>query len=223
MCTVVANSKATNATTSGDRPSLLLTDSRRNAKTPSNWWENSEPVDNSLLGQKATRIHHRLQFKFRTQTRQDLHRPSLTLLHWAIPATTHKPLRTRWMCPRGGPLGCTEDGEHELIVVDLDPPILCTTKRGRDGQSEARREIEHFESLTLSVSIFWNASVNCLMTTQALTNRSKVIPLAWDAAGGRPPNPGTGGGAAMGAALNMSSPEEDIISDHRDNRAGQAR
>jgi len=84
-------------------------------------------------------------------------------------------------------------------------------------------EIKYFEGLTLSVSIFWNASVNCLMTTQALTNRSKVMPVAWAATGGRPPNPGTGGATAVGTALNMSSPEEDTISDHQYIRAGRGR
>ena len=49
------------------------------------------------------------------------------------------------------------------------------------------------------------------------------MPLAWTATGGRPPNPGTPGGAAVGAALNMSSPEEDTISDYQYNRAGRSR
>jgi len=110
---------------------------------------------------------------------------------------------------------------HELIVVDLDPPILCGKNEMVNWGSEI--EVDRMKSLTLSVSMFWNASVNCLITTQALTNRSKVIPAAWDAAGGRPPNPGTAGAAAEGPALNMSSPEEDIISDNRFNRATQAR
>ena len=48
------------------------------------------------------------------------------------------------------------------------------------------------------------------------------MPPASDAGGGRPPKPGAAGAAALGAALNMSSPEEDAISDHRFNRAKQA-
>jgi len=79
-------------------------------------------------------------------------------------------------------------------------------------------EVERLKSLTLSVSIFWNASDNCLITTQALTNRSKVMPVACPAAG-RLPNPGGIGAAFVVVPLNMSSPEEDIISDHRLNLA----
>ena len=84
-------------------------------------------------------------------------------------------------------------------------------------------KVERLKNLTLSVSIFWNASVNCLITTQALTNRSKVMPFACDAAGGRLPNPGAPGAALVGTPLNMSSPEEDIVSDYRSNRAKHAR
>jgi hypothetical protein len=87
---------------------------------------------------------------------------------------------------------------------------------------ELEVRIERSERLTLSVSIFWNASDNCLITTQALTNRSKVMPAAWPAGGGRPPNPGMLGAAVVGTALNMSSPEEDTISDYRFSRARQA-
>ena len=92
--------------------------------------------------------------------------------------TAHKPLHTMQEMLRGVSLRRTENGVHELIVVDLDPPILYATKQERGGQWDMRTEIYHSKRLTLSVSIFWNASVNCLITTQALTNRSKVMPLA---------------------------------------------
>jgi len=78
---------------------------------------------------------------------------------------------------------------------------------------EPGSEVERLKILTLSVSIPWNASVNCLTTTQALTNRSKVMPVAWDAGGGLLPNPEGAGAGFEGAALNMSSPEEDTVSD----------
>ena len=76
------------------------------------------------------------------------------------------------------------------------------------------------------MSIFWKASDNCLITTQALTNLSKVMPTAC-AAGGRPPNPGILGGGAAGDALNISSPEEgqlaitDIIEPDRHVKKGK--
>ena len=92
--------------------------------------------------------------------------------------TAHKPLHTMQEMLRGVSLRRTENGVHELIVVDLDPPILYATKQERGGQWDIRTEIYHLKRLTLSVSIFWNASVSCLITTQALTNRSKVMPLA---------------------------------------------
>ena len=117
------------------------------------------------------------------------------------------------------PSGCAEDDVHELIVVDLDPPILYPiTQKPRWSIGNQGCEMER-RKLTLSVSTFWNASVNCLITTQALTNRSKVIPTAWAAGGGWLPYPGTLGAGFVEAALNMSSPEEDKISDDRLHRA----
>ena len=55
--------------------------------------------------------------------------------------TAHKPLRTVQETLQGVSLRCTEDGVHELIVVDLDPPILYATKQERNGQSELGPEL----------------------------------------------------------------------------------
>ena len=103
----------------------LATDLRRHEGRHSQIWKrNSELVDGSLLGQKATRIHHRLQFQFRKQGRQ-----IFTVRHSRFCIGSFLAQRTslcipRWRCTRGASSGCTEDGEHELIVVDLDPSIL---------------------------------------------------------------------------------------------------